>query len=79
MQYAAGPDQWDQQINDLALTLSGSPEAIELGRALDSAVVDFAPWVFLFNYVDFYGVSDQIDWKPYPTEQRLLHTVRLRQ
>jgi peptide/nickel transport system substrate-binding protein len=79
MQYAAGPDQWDQQINDLALTLSGSPEAIELGRALDGAVVDFAPWVFLFNYVDFYGVSDQIDWKPYPTEQRLLHTVRLRQ
>jgi peptide/nickel transport system substrate-binding protein len=79
MQYAAGPDLWDEEINNLSLTLSGSPEAIEQARAINRKVVEFAPWVFLFNYVDFYGVSNRIDWQPYPTEQRLLHTVRLRQ
>jgi peptide/nickel transport system substrate-binding protein len=78
MQYAAGPDTWDQRINDLSLTLSGSPESIEMARALNAEVVEFAPWIFLFNYVDFYGISNRIDWQPYPTEQRLLHTVRLR-
>ncbi len=29
---------------------------------------DLAPWVFLFDLEDVYGVSDRLDWEPWPSE-----------
>jgi peptide/nickel transport system substrate-binding protein len=77
--YAAGPDEWDGLIDDLGLTTTGSEESIRQSRELDTLVSDYAPWTFLVNYVDIYGISNEIDWKPFPTEMRLFHDLRLRE
>ena len=77
--YAFGPDEWDGLIDELGRTTTGSPESISQSRALDVLVTDYAPWAFLVNYVDIYGISNEIDWKPFPTEMRLFHDLRLRE
>ncbi len=76
--YANGPDEWDGLIDNLSLTATGSEESISQARALDEMVTDYAPWAFLVNYVDIYGISNKIEWQPYPTEMRLFHDLRLR-
>ena len=76
--YAAGPDEWDGLIDNLSLTATGSEESISQARALDEMVTDYAPWAFLVNYVDIYGISNKIEWAPFPTEMRLFHDLRLR-
>jgi peptide/nickel transport system substrate-binding protein len=77
--YAAGhPAEWDQQIEELASLASGSPESIELARKLDDQFIDWAPWVFVTNYVDLYGVSNKLDWKPFPFESRFFIDVTAR-
>ncbi len=72
------PAEWDEDINRLGLMASGSPEALELARAMDRTWSDFAPWVFLINFQDLYGVRNAIEWKPYSTEQRPLVDIKLR-
>ncbi|HYM68981.1 MAG TPA: ABC transporter substrate-binding protein [bacterium] len=37
-----------------------------------------APWVFLYDQVDIYGVRGRIDWRPRPDEQVLPHQMRAR-
>jgi peptide/nickel transport system substrate-binding protein len=64
------PAAWDDDISRLGLMTSGRPEALALARAMDHTWSDFAPWVFLINYQDLYGVRNAIEWKPYSTEQR---------
>ena len=36
---------------------------------MDELLTDYAPWVFVINYVDLYGVSNEVDWTPYPNER----------
>ena len=45
---------------------------------MDRTWTQFAPWVFLINFQDLYGVSNNIEWKPYSTEQRPLVDIKLR-
>jgi peptide/nickel transport system substrate-binding protein len=78
-EYAAGPAAWDTQINTLASLPSGAPETIKLAQQLDDEWIDYAPWVFVTNYVDQYGVSNKIDWKPYSYEMRYFIDVKPRQ
>lgn len=75
-EYAAGPPEWDPLIDELASLPSGSPESIELARQLDAQWTEYAPWVFVVNYVDLYGVSNKLDWKPYSHESRFFIDVK---
>ncbi len=77
-EYAAGTDEWDKLIDDLSLTASGSPESIKLSRELDRIYTEFAPWAFLVNYIDLYGINDRIEWEPYSTERRLFYDLKLK-
>ena len=76
--YARGPDEWDELISKLASLPSGSAEAIELARKLDEQVIEYAPWVFVVNFVDLFGVSNRVEWKPYPFESRYFFDVKPR-
>jgi peptide/nickel transport system substrate-binding protein len=78
-EYAAGPDEWDQLISQLVAMPSGSPESIELARKLDELYTEYAPWAFVLNYVDLYGVSNKVEWKPYPHEMRFFTDVKPRE
>ena len=72
------PASWDQDINRLGLLTSGSPAALKLAHDMDRTWTEFAPWVFLVNFQDLYGVSNTIEWKPYSTEQRPLVDIKPR-
>jgi peptide/nickel transport system substrate-binding protein len=76
--YADGPDEWDELIVKLSATISGGEESTNLARQLDELYTEYAPWVFLVNYVDLYGVRNNIVWKPYPHEYRLFLDVEFR-
>jgi peptide/nickel transport system substrate-binding protein len=77
--FARGPDEWDAQISELGAVPSGSPESIELARALDEEIIEYAPWVYVVNFVDLFGVSNDVEWKPYPFESRYFVDVQPRQ
>jgi peptide/nickel transport system substrate-binding protein len=77
--YAAGPPEWDEMISELASMASGTPESIELARELDSLWVEYAPWVWVINYVDLYGVHNDVEWSPYPHEVRFFTDVSPRE
>jgi ABC-type transport system substrate-binding protein len=77
--YARGPDEWDAMIDELVSLPSGAPETIELARELDDQVVEYAPWVFVLNYIDLFGVSEEVDWQPYPFESRYLWDAQAKQ
>ena len=62
----------------LSATISGGEESTNLARQLDELYTEYAPWVFLVNYVDLYGVNNDIVWKPYPHEYRLFLDVEFR-
>ena len=74
--YAVGPDEWDEMISQLNATLSGSSESADLARNLDELYIEYAPWVFVTNFVDIYGVSNKVEWGPYPFESRYFVDVR---
>ena len=74
--YAQGPDEWDEKINELNAMLSGSEESIALARELDELYIEYAPWVFVVNFVDLFGVNNDVDWKPYPFESRYFLDVK---
>lgn len=77
--YAQGPDEWDAKISELASMASGSQESIDLARELDEQVIEYAPWAFVINYVDLFGVSNDVEWAPYPFESRYFFDVQPRQ
>jgi peptide/nickel transport system substrate-binding protein len=69
-EYAVAPKEWDPMIDQLVSMASGSPESTKLARQLDDLFTDYAPWAFVTNYIDLYGVSNAVDWKPYFYEAR---------
>jgi hypothetical protein len=70
--YYAGPipEEWQRLLDELARTATGDPRRVELARQLDPQWTEYAPWVFLINFVDIYGVNNRVDWKPYAIENR---------
>ena len=64
------PEEWQRIMDELARTTTGDPRRIEPARQLDQQWTEYAPWVFLINFVDIYGVNNRVDWKPYPIENR---------
>jgi peptide/nickel transport system substrate-binding protein len=68
--YVGAPKEWDVMIDQLASMASGAPETTKLARQLDDLFIDYAPWAFVTNYVDLYGVSNKVNWKPYSYEMR---------
>lgn len=78
-EYAVGPDEWDELISQLVAMPSGSPESIELARQLNDLYIEYAPWAFVLNYVDLYGVSNKVEWRPYPHEMRFFTDVKPRE
>jgi peptide/nickel transport system substrate-binding protein len=76
--YVGAPKEWDAMIDTLASMPSGTPETTKLARQLDDLFIDYAPWVFVTNYVDLYGVSNKVDWKPYSYEARYFVDVKPR-
>jgi peptide/nickel transport system substrate-binding protein len=69
--YAAAPDAWDAKIAELEVTPLDDPKRVALARELDALFTDYAPWVFLINYIDLYGVRNDLTWTPHPMEKRL--------
>ena len=76
--YVGAPKEWDAMVDKLAGMPSGTPEAIKLAREIDDLYIDYAPWVYVTNYVDLYGVSNKLDWKPYSYEMRYFVDVKAR-
>ncbi len=76
--YVQGPPEWDELISELNALPSGSPESIALARELDEMIIEYAPWVFVVNFVDLYGVSNDVEWVPYPFESRYFLDVKPR-
>ena len=73
------PEAWQGILDELARTATGDPRRIELAQQLDQQWTEYAPWVFLINYVDLYGVNNRVDWKPYAIENRYFLDARPRQ
>ena len=76
--YVGAPAEWDKMVDQLAAMPSGTPETTKLARQLDDLFIDYAPWVFVTNYVDLYGVSNKVEWKPYSYESRFFIDVKPR-
>jgi len=74
--YAVGPDEWDEMISRLNAMGTASPESIELATELDELYIEYAPWVFVVNFVDLFGVSNEVEWEPYSFESRYFMDVK---
>ncbi len=57
----------DQLLADARATVDQQARA-ELYRQALEIVREEAPWIFLYQQVDIYGVSNQVDWEPRPDE-----------
>ncbi len=52
-------------------------ERKEISRRLQRIVREEAPWIFLWNQYDFYGLSPRVRWTPRPDERIYLPAVSL--
>lgn len=70
------------ELDELALearaTLDMNRRLELYNRAAEIAHED-APWIYLWNQEDLYGVSNQLDWKPVSFERIWLYEASLRQ
>jgi len=78
LEYTKGPDQWDQWITEVGALAADNPRRLELLNKLQEEVLEFAPWVWLINYVDIYAMNSKVDWKPYPHEVRYMWDAKPR-
>ena len=69
------PASWEEDLNKARLLPSCSDESKALLSKMNNEVVEFAPWVFLINCNELYGVSDEIVWRPWSTEIRMLYEI----
>jgi peptide/nickel transport system substrate-binding protein len=46
--------------------------------ALQQRVIDLAPWIFLWQQHDVYGVSNRIEWEPRADEQIFLYLAKVK-
>jgi len=76
--YTKGPDTWDQWMREISLLGLQDPRRLELLYKLQEEIMDFAPWVLVLNYKDIYGLSNKVDWKPFPNENRQMYDAKPR-
>lgn len=65
------PENWKQDIDEVSILAREDPRRQQLLNKLQAEALDFAPWIFLVNLKDVYGLSNKIEWQPYPTETRI--------
>lgn len=74
--YWGGPDV-DQAIDDAIQTIDRDAR-LEKYQAISRRMVEEAVWLFLYNQVDIYGVSSQLQgWEPRPDEVMYLYGATL--
>jgi peptide/nickel transport system substrate-binding protein len=76
--YTKGPDTWDEWLREVGILGLQDPKRLELLYQLQVEVMDYAPWVLVLNYKDIYGLSDKVDWQPYPNERRHMYDAQVR-
>jgi len=60
-------DEWDELVAQLAETYDPEERKVITDR-LQMIVHEDAPWLFIYMQVDWYAVSDLVDWTPRPDE-----------
>jgi peptide/nickel transport system substrate-binding protein len=50
----------------------------EIGQKMQQIILDDAPWIFLYNQLDTYGINDRIDWTPRIDEMIHLWNVSIK-
>jgi peptide/nickel transport system substrate-binding protein len=71
----------DREIQDLIVAAKqelDSDKRLKLYEKLNDLVHEKAPWLFLHQQVDLYGVNKALDWKPRSDEGLRLTDIKLR-
>jgi peptide/nickel transport system substrate-binding protein len=71
----------DREIQDLIVAAKqelDSDKRLKLYEKLNNLVHEKAPWLFLHQQVDLYGVNKALDWKPRSDEGLRLTDIKLR-
>jgi peptide/nickel transport system substrate-binding protein len=66
--YGQGYRDLDAMIM-LAKSLPNAKVRMDLYSRIQKAVTERAPWIFLFDFDDIYGVKKGLNWKPRPDER----------
>jgi peptide/nickel transport system substrate-binding protein len=61
-----------------ARTVFDPERRAELYHEAQQIIYEEVPWLFLFQQVDLYGVSSELDWQPRPDQKIEVRTVALR-
>lgn len=67
-------DEFDALFEELMVTFE-QEERDRISSELQQLMFDKAPLVFLYNQVDYYGVSNRIDWSPSPDERIRIYNM----
>jgi peptide/nickel transport system substrate-binding protein len=77
--YAKGrPEHWEREVGEVAMLPRSDPRRQEILNDVQAEALDFAPWILLVNLVDVYGMSDKVEWAPFPTESRYFYDAKRR-
>jgi peptide/nickel transport system substrate-binding protein len=69
--------QFDNMIVQLSQTFDERRQR-DICNQLQKYMHDEAPIVFLYFQVDYYGISNRIDWKPSPNERVYVNTIKFK-
>jgi peptide/nickel transport system substrate-binding protein len=69
-------DKVDALIEKELTSYSGD-ERKKIFAEIQNTVRDDAPWIFLFDNVDLYGMSKRIDWTPRPDEMIWAYDIKV--
>jgi peptide/nickel transport system substrate-binding protein len=69
--------QFDNMIVQLTQTFDERRQR-DLCNQLQKHMHEEAPIVFLYFQVDYYGISNRIDWKPSPNERVYVNTIKFK-
>lgn len=66
----------DAMIEEAAATVD-EEERLALYREIQQYIRDQAPYIFLYDQYDIYGISNRVDWEPWATELIPLHNAEI--
>jgi ABC-type transport system substrate-binding protein len=72
------PEHWEREVGAVAILPRDDPRRKGILDTLQAEALDFAPWILLVNLVDVYGLSDRVEWAPFPTETRYFYDAKPR-
>jgi peptide/nickel transport system substrate-binding protein len=67
-------DRITELVNE-ARTIFDPDQRAELYREAQQIIYEEVPWLFLFQQVDLYGVSSELDWQPRPDQKIEVWTI----